>query len=108
MTRPLFLAIAVTCIGAGCTCNKGPPAAKLALIDRAPESVVETIYTAAREALLGAGSPNVSTCGVGVAGQLEGDRGVVTVAPNLGWRDVPFGQMLATRLGHRVRLVNDL
>jgi glucokinase len=33
---------------------------------------------------------------------------VVAVAPNLGWREVPLGQLLSDRLGHPVRVVNDL
>lgn len=32
---------------------------------------------------------------------------MVAVAPNLGWRNVPFGQMLAAALGRPVRVVND-
>ena len=46
--------------------------------------------------------------GMGLAGFIRLDSGVVTVAPNLGWRDVPFGEMLADRFKRRVRLVNDL
>ena len=41
-----------------------------------------------------------SGCGVGAAGQIHGDSGVLAVAPNLGWRNVPLGEMLRTRLGH--------
>lgn len=80
--------------------------AKVALTDRTPHAVVETIALASSEAL-SAGGP-VDGCGVGVAGMLEGDSGMVAVAPNLGWRNVPFGPMLAQRLGRPVRVVNDL
>lgn len=80
--------------------------AKMALTDRSPAAVVESIALAASEAL-SAGGP-VEGCGVGVAGMLEGDSGMVAVAPNLGWRNVPFGPMLAQRLGRPVRVVNDL
>ncbi len=45
---------------------------------------------------------------VGFAAQLYVHEGVVAVAPNLGWRDVPLGQLLATRFGRPVRLLNDL
>lgn len=82
--------------------------AKIALQARLPEAVVETIHTAAVEALRIAGNPTVNICGVGVAGQLVGDKGIVAVAPNLGWRDVPLAEMLAKKLGHPVRLINDL
>lgn len=80
---------------------------KTALIDRTPVGVVEAIGLAAEEALAGVPGP-IQGCGVGVAGMLEGDSGVVAVAPNLHWRNVPFGAMLAARLLRPVRVVNDL
>jgi predicted NBD/HSP70 family sugar kinase len=44
-----------------------------------------------REALVGVG--------VAVAGVVRRSDGFVSMAPNLGWRDVPFGQRLAPALG---------
>jgi glucokinase len=46
--------------------------------------------------------------GVGVAGQCLGSTGVVLNAPNLGWRDVPFGEMLRGALGLPAIVANDL
>src|SRR5262249_29122075 len=47
--------------------------------------------------------------GIGVAGMLRGDTGIVDNAPNLGWRDVDFGGMLRARApGHRFELNNDV
>jgi len=43
-----------------------------------------------------------------VAGQVLGSTGVVLNAPNLGWRDVPLGQLLGAALGAPVRIANDL
>jgi len=37
-----------------------------------------------------------------------GETGLVLNAPNLGWRDVPLGAMLAHALGAPVRVMNDL
>ena len=82
--------------------------AKKRVEDRAPAAVVEVIGAAASEAQQGAAQAKVVACGVGAAGQLRGDTGVVAVAPNLGWRDVPLGSMLAKALGRPVRVVNDL
>jgi glucokinase len=82
-------------------------AAKMALGERSPSAVVESIAEAARAAVDSAGTP-VRFCGVGAAGQIHGDSGVLAVAPNLGWRNVPLGEMLRTRLGYDVRVVNDL
>jgi glucokinase len=84
-------------------------AAKTALVERTPAAVVASIHGAARDALELAGdrAADVAACGIGVAGQLRAG-GVVSVAPNLGWRDVPFGELLASALGRTVRVVNDL
>jgi glucokinase len=46
--------------------------------------------------------------GVGVAGQCLGRTGVVLNAPNLGWRDVPLGELLERAAGVEVRIANDL
>lgn len=84
-------------------------AAKTALSERTPAAVVTAIRGAAVDALALAEDrvAEVSACGIGVAGQLR-PGGVVSVAPNLGWRDVPLGEMLAEALGRPVRVVNDL
>jgi glucokinase len=46
--------------------------------------------------------------GVGVAAMLRDRAGFVLNAPNLGWRDVDFGGMVATELRAPVVVVNDL
>ena len=53
--------------------------------------------TGTREALVG--------IGVGVDGIVRRSDGRVHLAPNLGWRDVPLGEMLAEALGATVPLV---
>lgn len=80
------------------------------LRDRAPAAVVEVVRRALREAASAAGvSPGAGgRVGVGVAGQCLGTTGVVLNAPNLGWRDVPFGDLLAAALGVPVKVANDL
>ncbi|HSP77844.1 MAG TPA: ROK family protein [Myxococcaceae bacterium] len=80
---------------------------KTALAERSPTAVVEAIAQAAAAAVEAAGVV-VEACGVGAAGQIHGDTGVLAVGPNLGWRNVPLGAMLRTRLGYRIRVVNDL
>jgi len=82
-------------------------AARTALAERSPAAVVEAIAQAAQEAQAAAGVP-VRAIGVGAAGQIPVDSGLIAVAPNLGWRNVPLGTLLSERLGHPVRLVNDL
>lgn len=51
----------------------------------------------------------VIAVGVGLAAQLDRTGERVVNSPNLGWRDVPFAQILRERLGGpRVKVVNDL
>lgn len=49
----------------------------------------------------------VAAVGAGAPGPLDSRTGVIHQAPNLGWRDVPFGDDLAARLGRPVYLEND-
>jgi glucokinase len=75
-----------------------------ALADRSPDEVVSAAASLARALGADPGTP----VGVGFAGQLRGSSGVVLNAPNLGWRDVPLGELLADAVGAPVRVSNDL
>ncbi|WP_224361425.1 ROK family protein [Hyalangium versicolor] len=81
---------------------------KVALTERSPAAVVEVIAEAAAAAVTAGGGMRVRGCGVGAAGQIHRDSGVIAVAPNLGWRNVALGALLSERLGQPVRVVNDL
>lgn len=76
--------------------------------DRSPPAVAESTAGAVRQAAAAAGVPLPAAVGAGVAGQVMGSSGLVLNAPNLGWRDAPFGALLSRALSARVRLVNDL
>ncbi|HEX9308629.1 MAG TPA: ROK family protein [Anaeromyxobacter sp.] len=78
--------------------------------DRAPARVVEVVEHALREAAGAARLDPASarSIGVGVAGQCLGATGVVLNAPNLGWRDVAFGELLRAAVGVPIRIANDL
>jgi glucokinase len=52
-----------------------------------------------REAFLGVG--------VGAPGPLDRERGVVVVAPNLGWHNLPLRQLIGDRVGLDATLDND-
>src|SRR6266550_8352051 len=45
--------------------------------------------------------------GVGAPGPLDREKGLVVVAPNLGWRDFPLRDRIGSRLGLPVTLDND-
>jgi glucokinase len=65
------------------------------------------IVAAARELEVGTGSPPAGV-GVGVAGQVEAPAGLVSFAPNLGWRDVPLQADLEQALGLPIVVLNDV
>lgn len=70
--------------------------------NRAPEVIVERLARTIDE--LAGSAPGPIPVGVGVAALLRDRRGTVAASPHLGWRDVPFGALLARRLGPRYRL----
>jgi glucokinase len=78
--------------------------------ERTPIAVAHTVAAAARQAAEQAGVALAALggAGVGVAGQCLGSTGMVLNAPNLGWRDVPLGDLLQAELGLPVQVVNDL
>lgn len=59
-------------------------------------SVVELMRLVVKDVEPGAALVGV---GVGVPGIIRASDGHVRLAPNLGWRDVPFAQILSARLG---------
>ena len=83
---------------------------KVPLRDRSPERVADVVREALREAAAAAGIAPAAAgrVGVGVAGQCLGTTGVVLNAPNLRWRDVPFGELLSAALSVPVKVANDL
>jgi glucokinase len=85
-------------------------ARKELLTERGPEGAVRAVAALARAVAAEAGVDlaRLGTIGVGVAGQCLGMTGIVVNAPNLGWRNVAFGGMLAGALGLPVRVTNDL
>lgn len=82
------------------------------LVDRSPEAVATLLAGCVRQVRENLGEMGIATLptgvGLGLAAQLESGDGRVLVAPNLGWRDVPFGALLAAQLGSPVALANDL
>jgi len=78
--------------------------------DRDPEKVVARLGAIVAELLRSAGCADRAVpVGIGFAGMMRGDTGVVVSSPNVGWREVPFGDLLRRELGphHRVAIEND-
>jgi len=70
---------------------------------RDPQTIVERCAAVCEDLLRIAGAAS-ATVGVGIAAMLRGNQGVIANSPHLRWRDVPFGQLLAVRLGARFQL----
>ncbi len=73
---------------------------------RDPETIVERCASTVEKLAAGRGG----SVGVGIAAMLRGRQGDISVSPHLRWRDVPFGSMLAKRLGaaFKVGIYNDV
>jgi glucokinase len=72
------------------------------VLDRTAECVNEALAAAA------VSHPAVAGVGVGVPGIVDTRSGVVRVAPNLHWKNLPFGKGLSKRLHIPVAVVNDV
>ncbi len=75
---------------------------------RDPETIVARI-AALVEQLADPGGASIPV-GIGIAAMLRDTQGTVANSPHLRWRDVPFGKLLAARLGARfsVGVYNDV
>ena len=73
---------------------------------RDPATIVERCAKVSEE--LAGGAP--ASVGVGIAAMLRDRKGTVANSPHLRWRDVPFGELLAKRLGpkFKVGIYNDV
>jgi glucokinase len=81
--------------------------------DLGPEVVVDRICQMVEDAITvtraetGATRDDFVGVGVGAPGPLDRSRGVVIVAPNLGWRDLPLRDLVMERVGLHATLDND-
>lgn len=79
--------------------------------DLGPDSVVQRMVETAKRSMgrLAAEEPGAKVIGVGIGapGPLDFHRGVVLLAPNLGWKDMPLRDRIAKALGLPAALDND-
>lgn len=72
-----------------------------------PDEVVNRMIRLARESIKQAGGRPVAGIGIGSPGPLDTNSGVVLLAPNLGWIDMPLRDRIAAGLGLPATLDND-
>lgn len=76
-------------------------------VEATPESLVAEMAASVRRFVLTADEP-VTAVGVGCAGLVDTDRGVILLSPNLPlWRDVALGEQLSRAIALPVHLLND-
>ncbi len=71
------------------------------------EHVVESVAQMVEESLAGDGGRRCLGVGVAVPGAVRASDGLVQFAPNLGWFEAPFTELLAKRLDKPVSTGND-
>lgn len=77
------------------------------------EGVVERIYSVIEGVILdtmnetGASRKDIIGIGIGAPGPLIREKGIVVVAPNLGWKDYPLRDRITSRFGLPATLDND-
>ena len=75
------------------------------VVDRMVSMVEHTIAAVVRET--GSTRDDIIGVGIGAPGPLDRARGLVVVAPNLGWRDFPLRDVIAERVRLPATLDND-
>jgi glucokinase len=76
--------------------------------ERGPEAMVERLSAMITAALGEAGvEPAGVPIGIGIAAMMRGTEGMVARSPHLHWIDVPFGDLMRTRLGPELPVVVD-
>jgi glucokinase len=74
--------------------------------DRAADSIASLVAAALDQA--GATTEDVAALGIGVPGRIDRARGLISLAVNLDWHDLPLGPRLEARLGIPTIIDNDV
>lgn len=96
-----------TKIAAGAVDGQGEVRARRQIATEAdnPQAIVAGIAKVAKE--LQAAAPAATAIGVGAAGLIDAERGIVRTAPNIAWQDLHLRDLLQDRLGLPVVVDND-
>ncbi|HLW15817.1 MAG TPA: ROK family protein [Actinomycetota bacterium] len=107
MSVTIGIDVGGTKIAAGVVDEAGKVVARRQIATAAthPTAVVAGIVKVAQELM--AAAPNVTAIGIGAAGLVDGEKGVVLSAPNIKWENVQLRAMVSDRLKLPVLLDND-
>jgi glucokinase len=100
----------LTCVVADAAGNVRGEASADTVRGKGPDPVVDQVVAVLEQAATAAGVKvrELGGLGVGPAGAVEPGTGVVRVAPNLGWSDVPLANLLRKRTGLSTAVDNDV
>lgn len=76
-------------------------------VNAGPDAIIHKIAESIQELQKKIGQPP-SAIGVGVAGQIEAETGLVKFAPNLHWENIPLQKNLIRLIGVPVIVINDV
>jgi glucokinase len=74
--------------------------------EQGPDAVVEAVLDLAAD--LAATDPRPSAVGLAVPGIVDDEAGIVRESTNLGWREVPIGELAEQRVGRPVAVLHDV
>ncbi|GAB4282586.1 MAG: ROK family protein [Candidatus Rifleibacteriota bacterium] len=72
------------------------------------DKVISVILEAYEYVTAGFDKNKIAGIGIGAAGQINGSTGDVIYSPNLNWRNAPLAKILEDKLGHEVKVLNDV
>ena len=72
-----------------------------------PGKVIKKIAKKIELFIARAGATQVKTIGIGIAGDVDSEKGVVRFSPNLGWKNVPLKELLLKTLKLKIIIEND-
>lgn len=76
-------------------------------VKEGPQAIIDDIADSVKQ-LRASVEGEILGVGIGIAGQIEKETGVVHFAPNLKWHDVPLQEKLHETLGLPVAVINDV
>ncbi len=90
--------------------EKGKIVKKIGFPTRVKEGkakIIRRVVKAVDEVMKGLSAKSIRGIGVGAAGDIDQDKGIVRFSPNLFWKNVPLARLLKRRFNLKVVLDND-
>jgi len=76
-------------------------------VEEGKTKTIKRIVKALDEVMKGLGSNSIEGIGIGAAGDVDQDRGIVRFSPNLFWKNVPIVRLIKKKFNLKVVLDND-